>query len=85
MMRVHPLSPAEQRVLELRAGGATYGDIASAEALTVNEVLKAIGIICMKLDVATEQEAVRAFTGEDLEAALHDEHERRFGSEQKVA
>ncbi|WP_018266496.1 LuxR C-terminal-related transcriptional regulator [Methylosinus sp. LW4] len=85
MIRVIPLAPNERRVLELRASGATYGDIASAEGLTINDVLAAIGIICMKLDVGSEQEAVRAFTGEDLETALRAEHECRFGAEQEAA
>lgn len=85
MKRYDALTPTEQRVLELRAGGATYGDIASAEGLTINEVIAAIGTACMRLDVATEAEAIRCFTGEDLERALHDEHERRFGAEQEAA
>jgi DNA-binding CsgD family transcriptional regulator len=80
-----PLTPTESHVLELRARGVTYGDIASAEGLTINEVLAAIGIACMKLDAATESEAINCFTGEDLERALHAEHERRFRAEQKVA
>jgi DNA-binding CsgD family transcriptional regulator len=85
MTRFQPLTPPEQRVLELRAGGATYGDIASGLGLTINEVVASIGRICMKLDVATEAEAIRCFTGEDLEATLHAEHARRFRAEQKVA
>jgi len=79
------ITPTEQRVLELRAGNATYGDIANAEGLTINEVIAAIGTACMRLDVATEAEAIRCFTGEDLERALRQEHENRFGAEQKVA
>jgi DNA-binding CsgD family transcriptional regulator len=78
MMSVQPLTPAEQRVLEQRADGATYGDIASGLGLTINEVVASIGVTCMKLDVATEAEAIRCFTGEDLERALRDEHARRF-------
>ncbi|WP_159728337.1 LuxR C-terminal-related transcriptional regulator [Methylosinus sp. Ce-a6] len=85
MSRFRALTPKERRVLELRAGGTTYGDIASAEGLTVNEVLEAIGCICMKLDVATEAEAIRCFTGEDLERALRAEHERRFGVAHEAA
>jgi DNA-binding CsgD family transcriptional regulator len=85
MTRFQPLTPPEQRVLDLRAGGATYGDIASGLGLTINEVVASIGRICMKLGALTEQEAIRAFTGADLEAALHAEHARRFGAEQKVA
>jgi DNA-binding CsgD family transcriptional regulator len=85
MMSVQPLTPAEQRVLEQRADGATYGDIASGLGLTINEVVASIGRICIKLDAPTEREAIRAFTGADLEVALHAEHARRFGAEQKVA
>jgi DNA-binding CsgD family transcriptional regulator len=85
MKSYQPLAPTEQRVLELRAGGASYGDITRTEGLTINELIEAIGIVCMKLDVATEAEAIRCFTGEDLERALLTEHERRFGAEQEAA
>jgi DNA-binding NarL/FixJ family response regulator len=85
MNRFLPLTMAEQRVLELRADGATHREVASAEGLAVSEVLEAIGCTCMKLGVATEQEAIRSFTGEALEAALRAEHERRFGAEQEAA
>jgi DNA-binding CsgD family transcriptional regulator len=85
MMSVQPLTPAEQRVLEQRAGGAAYGDIASATGMTINEVIVVLGRICMKLGAVTEHEAVRSFTGADLEDALRAEHERRFGAEQEAA
>jgi DNA-binding CsgD family transcriptional regulator len=85
MMRVQPLTPAEQRVLEMRAEGATYEDIASLGGLTINDIVAALGRTCMKLDVATEAEAIRCFTGADLEDALRAEHERRFGAEQEAA
>lgn len=78
--RFLPLTPHEIAVLEPLAAGATYGDIASRIGATINEVFAAIGVICAKLDVPTERDAVRAFTGADLEAALHDEHARRFAT-----
>jgi DNA-binding CsgD family transcriptional regulator len=47
MRRFQPLTPAEQRVLEQRAGGAAYGDIASATGMTINEVIVVLGRICL--------------------------------------
>lgn len=85
MKRFQPLTRSESRVLELCAAGATHGDVASETGLSINEVLEAIGCLCMKLGVASEREAIRAFTGEDLETALRAEHERRFGAEQEAA
>lgn len=79
MIRYSPLAPNETRVLELLAAGSTYGDIASRVGATINEVFASVGRICIKLDVPTERDAVRVWTGEDLEAALHAEHARRFG------
>lgn len=78
--RFHPLTKREIAVIELRSAGATYSDIAGHIGATINEILATIGVVVHKLDVPTERDAVRAFTGADLEAALHDEHARRFAS-----
>jgi DNA-binding CsgD family transcriptional regulator len=75
-----PLTQMESRVLEMRAAGASYPEVASATGGTINQVLAAIGRAVMKLDVATERDAIRCYTGEYLERALHAEHERRFGA-----
>lgn len=74
------LTTMESRVLEMRAAGSSYREVASATGVTINQVLAAIGRAVMKLGVATERDAIRCYTGEDLERALHAEHERRFGA-----
>jgi DNA-binding CsgD family transcriptional regulator len=52
------LSPRELEVLELFAGGATYGDVARLLAVSINTVRQHVRHIYGKLGVGSKVEAV---------------------------